>query len=238
MAKSLKRSYLLILTADMLWGFGFVASIWALSVFAPAEILFLRFLITILFAGLIFRQRLFRDVNWSLLKIAFIPSLFLFGELFFQVNGLAYTSASKAGFITTLFIFFVPALEALFFRKKIGLFHWGFVGLGLIGSFLLTDPTASSADSLWGDGLVLLSSLFASFHIISVEKISRDTDDLFSLNIFQCFWCLLWALPQFILITSPSNWSADSSQSIFGLLFLSLGTTLLAFYFQLKAQKN
>lgn len=234
----MRTAYFHILTADILWGFGFVASIWALNAFAPAEILFLRFLITIIFSIVIFRKRLFRHSNWSLLKQAFVPSFFLFGELFFQINGLPYTSASKAGFITTLFIFFVPALESLFFRKKIGLLHWCFVGLALMGSFFLTQPTASSADTLWGDVLILLSSLFASFHIISVEKISRVEKDLFGLNIFQCFWCLLWAIPQFIWVAQPASWLTGSAKSVSGLLFLSLGPTLVAFYFQLKAQNK
>ena len=158
------------------------------------------------------------------------------GEIFFQMLGLKYTTATKAGFITILFIVLVPLIEKIFFLKKINKIHWLWVLVSIVGvKFILGGEILSSLN--FGDTMMLISCLFASMHIISIDRVSNKIDSPFAFNIYQVLWCFLFSVP-FIFIDPIINLQNLTSISIIGLIIVSLGTTLLAFYFQLRAQKN
>ena len=73
----------------------------------------------------------------KLLFAGTIAGLFLFAACSFQQVGLQYTTAGKSGFITGLYIFFVP-LIGLFFGQKTGSATWIGAMVALIGLYLLS----------------------------------------------------------------------------------------------------
>ena len=79
-----------------------------------------------------------------------------------QQIGIGYTTVSKAGFITALYVVVVPIL-GLFFHKKVPGLIWGCVGLSVVGLYLLCMSGGASLGT--GDIMVCLCALAFSFHI-------------------------------------------------------------------------
>lgn len=92
----------------------------------------------------------------------------------FQQFGVSYTTAGKAGFITTLYVVIVPILSILL-RKRVRPIMWLCVVLGAIGLYLLcmTDKSFSLA---FGDMLVLICAVFFAVHIMTVDYFTTKAD--------------------------------------------------------------
>lgn len=117
--------------------------------------------------------------SWSnpvLLKGGALCGLFLTVASLFQQAGLQYTTAGKAGFLTSLYIVIVPVL-GIFLGRKGGVKLWLAVALALVGAFLLS--VAGEALSIqMGDALELCCALFFSFHILVIDKFSPQVDGI------------------------------------------------------------
>ena len=98
----------------------------------------------------------------------------LFVASSFQQFGVNYTTAGKAGFITTLYVVFVPIISVLL-RKKVRPVMWLCVVLGAVGLYLLC-MTDSSFRLTFGDSLVLLCAVFFAVHIMTVDHFITKAD--------------------------------------------------------------
>ncbi len=109
------------------------------------------------------------------IKYSLIIGLIFFFACNFQQFAFYYSTAGKIAFITALYMFFVP-LFGLFFGKRVSLLTWISVFFGFTGLyFLCIDPKDISSINL-GDILALICSIFYSFHILIIEKVSNDKD--------------------------------------------------------------
>lgn len=90
-----------------------------------------------------------------------------------QQYGLIYSSAGKAGFITSLYIIFVP-LAGMFFRHKVSFLHWFAVALALSGSWMLCDPGAGNIST--GDIWLFVCALLFAGHILVISHFAPKTD--------------------------------------------------------------
>lgn len=240
MAKKRQGSAILeLLLAAALWGFGFVATVWCLKVFSVLELTFLRFLLASLI-GLPFV--LVSLKNHSLrrkFRMSFVPALWLMGTLILQTWGLVYTTPTKSAFITTLYVVFVPLLEAFLARRKIPLTIWGCVLIALIGTALIVDLGFSDLNI--GDVMTFISALFATGQIYWMGSVSGKIAKPFVFNIYQCFWSVLFVLPLLYGSDLPhkllliGEWP---SLAFVGLLSLAIGSTVIAFYLQVRAQQQ
>ena len=91
-----------------------------------------------------------------------------------QQYGLIYSSAGKAGFITSLYIIFVPA-AGIFFRHKVSVLHWFAVALALVGSWLLCEPGSGTALQI-GDVWLFVCALLFSCHILVIDHFAPKAD--------------------------------------------------------------
>ncbi len=91
-----------------------------------------------------------------------------------QQVGLAYTSAGKAGFITALYIVFVP-LAGIPLRRGCGKAAWLGVIFSTVGLFLLCglNGAESVAGELRGNVLVFLCAITFTAHILVVDHFSE-----------------------------------------------------------------
>lgn len=83
-----------------------------------------------------------------------------------QQIGVAYTTVSKAGFITALYVIIVPLLD-LFIHRKVAPLVWGCAVLSAIGLYLLCMSGPASINK--GDILVLLCAITFSLHILAID---------------------------------------------------------------------
>jgi len=107
--------------------------------------------------------------------------------------GFAASTAGKAGFITGLYVVFVP-IFGLLLAQRTGWGTWVGAGFAVIGMYLLsvtTDMTIS-----FGDALVLVSALFWAGHVLLIGKLSPGMDavDAVKLSTVQFAICAVLSL--------------------------------------------
>jgi len=90
-----------------------------------------------------------------------------------QQIALIYVTASKTGFLTTLYIIIVP-LMGLFLKKKLYWNTWISVIIAVVGLYLLTI-----ADSLrleFGDTILIISAFLWALHILVIDHFAPKVD--------------------------------------------------------------
>ena len=117
-----------------------------------------------------------------------------------QQHGMAFTTASKAGFITALYVVIVPILS-IFIRRRPPFHIWLCVLVALIGMYLLC-MTAERFSLEIGDSFVLASALFFSFQILILDHFSPLVDGVrlsriqfFVVAVISTFFMLLIERP-------------------------------------------
>lgn len=237
-----KRQATLELTfAGVLWGFGFVATVWALQAFSPVETLVLRFVIATLAGELLYF--LFRGPNFTTLREELAGSLpagiLLGGMLLLQTIGLQYTTATKSGFLTSLYVILVPLFSAWLLRKKNHWRNYALALLALAGTFVLMDANLTEFNQ--GDLWTLGCSVFAAFHILYIGHVSGKVGNAFRFNNLQSMWCLLALLPLLALpdTSAPPGTATGASGWLpwIGVLCLGMGSSVIAFSLQIRSQK-
>jgi drug/metabolite transporter (DMT)-like permease len=232
------------------WGFGFVATQWALNTWSPLGVLLLRFSGALVLGEALHwmfrmsRPRVPRDLlkekkMWSRDLFLALPAGVLLGSfLLMQTIGLLDTTATKSGFITTLYVVFVPFLNMLLFRKKQPL---QIIVLGMVasvGMFFLMDMHLATltADMNVGDLWTLASAVLAAGHIIYIGRIVDKVKDPFRLNNYQSLWAMLTIAPT-VFFSSDLQHSPIESRAVIGLVVLAAACSVLAFFVQVRSQK-
>jgi drug/metabolite transporter (DMT)-like permease len=165
--KRLKADATLLLVASF-WGLAFVAQRTAAE--SSGVFLFngMRFLLGML-CLLPFAWRdgsLSQASNWrgSGLRGTLVAGLLLFAAGTLQQMGLRYTTAGNAGFITGLYVVFIPVILALGGKKHLRPAIWAASLMAVAGLFLLS--TGGRLRLALGDALVLASAVMFAFHVI------------------------------------------------------------------------
>lgn len=224
--------------AGTLWGFGFVATVWALQSLSTPAIIFYRFFGAFLIGLLLL---LLWKKPWSLLKsealLTLSPGLILWFMLLFQTYGLQMTTATNSGFITTLYVIWVPLFRFLYHRERMGWLYWISVAMALAGTLLILNWNSFDIQHLnTGDFLTLICSILAAYHIIIVGKRAPLSKNDFAFNTFQSMWT---ALPCLLLIPISQKWNLMALDSLgwIGMVSLTFGSSLIAFFLQVRAQR-
>lgn len=223
--------------AASLWGFGFVGTVWALKDMNFFELTWLRYVLAAVVGLPFFVFRRGRYRLKELLTLSFWPALLLLATLLLQTWGMHYTTATKSGFITTLYVVFVPLLESILHRKTPRARVWACVFAALIGTALIVDLGFSDLNR--GDLLTLLCALAATVQIYIMGRISPRVREPFLFNLVQCWWAT-FVLSPFIFrqpllhhLDLAALWTWTTWAGVLGLAF---GSTMLAFYLQVRAQ--
>ena len=186
---------LLLLVTALVWGFGFVAQRAGMEYVGPFTFNGIRFLLGgICLLPLIWRT----DQTMSAEIAAAIPSRkagFLAGCLLFcgaslQQVGLLYTSAGKAGFITGLYVIFVP-IFGLVLGQRTSCGTWLGALLATIGMYFLSVRVDFTIGA--GDLFVLAGAGFWALHVLLLGYLSPRTHPV-RLAMVQFLYCGLFSL--------------------------------------------
>ena len=180
-----------MLLAAAIWGFAFVAQREGMETMGPFLFNAARFFIgsAVLFPLVWYLSKknktpTNKETSTKKLLIAgTIAGLFLFLASSFQQVGIQYTTAGKAGFITGLYIFFVP-LIGIFFGQRTGSGTWLGAFIAVIGLYLLSINDDFSIAR--GDLLQLICAVFFAAHILVVGYVAKRMDPL-KLSLIQYF---------------------------------------------------
>jgi drug/metabolite transporter (DMT)-like permease len=258
-----------LILAGALWGFGFVAAVWALDEMGPLTITFLRFAIASVVGmalarlAMIFNPQLRHAISLDQFKLALTPGILISLTLIIQTWGLQYTTATKSGFITTLYVLIVPFIEKIWLKRDLPRYHLFFASIAFIGvaficdipSLFYSEITQSSIEAAapldmtdaakrlheklswnFGDFLTLICAGLASLHILWFGTNNKKVKSAFVFNNLQSIWACFIPL---IFAVTLEKWPTvvPSGKPLVGLLMLTFGSTLIAFALQVRAQQ-
>ncbi len=175
------KSDFILLLAAIIWGFAFVAQRVGMDYVGPFTFNGVRFSlgVLVLLPFLLTNRRNpekskpYPEKNWVLIIGSLVTGLFLFGGVSLQQVGLQTTTAGKAGFLTGLYVIFVP-LIGIFFHHKTGIFVWLGVVLSAVGLYFLSITKNFSINH--GDLLVLACAVVFSGHVLMISWLSPKMD--------------------------------------------------------------
>lgn len=187
--KETKSIFLLLLTAAI-WGFAFVAQrvgMQHVGAFTFNGVRFalgsLSLLPVIYFSGRESKNK--RDSEESkelegtdaktIIRSGILAGLALFMASSFQQVGLIYTTAGKAGFITSLYIVIVPIL-GIFLKQKTHITTWLGALIAVIGLYLLSISENFTIE--FGDFLEIIGAFFWAVHIQLIDRYIKDIDPI------------------------------------------------------------
>jgi len=229
-------NFLLLVTAA-LWGFAFVAQRLGSESLDAFSFNALRFALGAIFV----RFALYRSFRKASALIL-LPGVVLFIAASLQQIGVFYTSAGSAGFITGLYVVFVPIIGLWrgqrVTRKVIAAILLAVIGLYLINSF-------QSLEISLGNLLVLISAMFFAWHVQIVDKLSKiHSTGLLAFNQFAVCALLstvsavIWRLfmhPQDLI---SGMYLAGIRSAFWPILYGGLISVGIAYTLQIKAQQK
>ena len=166
-------------------------------------------------------------------KWMLIAGFFLFIGSALQQAGMLYTTAGNAGFITSLYVVFIPILLFFMFDEKP---HWVFmvaIVIAMTGAFLLS--TGGKFDGIHiGDLLEVIGALFWAFHVVILGKYAHNFEAM-SFSVGQLLVCGALNLGVGLVIEPMPAFNMNYLYAIGYTAFLSLG---LCYTLQIWAQKH
>jgi drug/metabolite transporter (DMT)-like permease len=148
-----------------------------------------------------------------------------------QQAGLESTTAGNAGFITTLYVVFVPILLVIFWKEKIHWLAWLGAFIAIIGSLLLS--TAGTMRLSKGDALVLVGSIFWALHLILVSRAVRHMD----LITFSAGQYIIAGIFNLLLNFNKQVPPLEAGSSWWTILYIGLLSTAVGYTLQGLGQK-
>lgn len=149
-----------------------------------------------------------------------------------QQIGILYTTVGKAGFITTLYIIFVPLLGILLKKKVPGIVWFGAV-MAAVGLYLLCMEERFSLSP--GDTFIILCALAFAVHIMVIDYFSPKVAGIY-LSCMQLFVCGVLSLITAFLLESPSL--AQLKDGMVSLLYAGIMSCGVGYTLQIIGQKG
>lgn len=234
---SLARSNMLLLLTAVIWGSSYIFQKLAMNTMDPFIYNALRFFLAALF---LIPVRYIRrgDMNIMdssdkkhILIVSFVAGFVLYIAAAFQQIGLGLTTVSNAGFITGLYILFVP-LIGITLGHRYGKGIWVAILIACSGLYLLSGMTDFYMQK--GDLFILISAFFWASHLMIIDFVSKRHHPI-AFAVRQFFVCgvlsLITAiiLDERLIITGGIEWFYIF---INGFLAIAIGYT-----FQIVGQK-
>lgn len=243
MNKKLKGNLLLLLTA-FIWGSAFVAQSVGMEHIGPFTFNTVRNIIATLFLLVVvlfldFQKKKSADYappaayeKKMLLHGGLACGIILFIAGSLQQVGLMYTTAGKAGFITTLYVVIVPVF-GLVLGKKVSTKIWICVVAAAIGLYLLSITESFTIGR--GDFLVFLCAICYSFHILVIDYFSPKVDGV-KMSCIQFLIVGIVSMIPALLFESPDLHSILISMK--PILYAGVLSSGVGYTLQIVAQKD
>ena len=232
-----KGSVLLLITA-FIWGSAFVAQSVGNDLIKPYTFNCLRSIIGAisLIPVYLFMKKKYpkKYDNFKSFKTGLFSGLVLTIATNLQQVGLVYTEAGKAGFITSLYILFVPLLGIIFFRNKVAKKLWISIAIAIIGFYFLSIYGNNFKLEL-GDSLLLICGVFFALQILIIDKFIKNTNVIL-VSIVQLI--VVFILTGFIMIYQEPFVLSTVKEAWFPLLYAGMLSSGIAYTLQIFGQRD
>ena len=213
---------LCLIIATFLWGSSFIALKYAIAIYDPALVIFLRMLTTLVISLCLWRYVIrfeYQKGDWKYLVGMSLAEPCLY--FLFEGHAMEYTSASQAGVIVSCLPIIVAFLA--YISKSIVV---GFT-LCIGGSMLLTllSPSSEQAPNpILGNFLELMAMVCAAFYTVSIKHLANRYSPL-TLIALQGISGSLFFAPFLFFIDLPSENQHDLT-ALMSILYLGSCVTL------------
>ena len=230
-------SIIALFLTSAIWGLAFVAQRQGMESLDPFIFNSIRFALGAFVVGVLgfrsFRKQ--PGIPWSL-------GLVLFMGASLQQIGLVRSTAGNAGFITGLYVVFVPIL-GLFRQYKINRQTFLAIILAVSGLYMINDNSDLAVSV--SNGLILIGAMFWAVHMHLVDKLIKKYDTLF-LAFTQFTICALLSLIVGViynLFIQPEIFLSEQiflniRQAGWALLYSGLISAGIAYTLQVFAQRK
>lgn len=240
-----KGSLALLLTA-VLWGTGFISQKIGLNYLPPLSFNAIRELMAVLVLGPLAvrelrrsgylssapRQHIIEMRKRRLLAAGVICGFCLFAGSATQQIGLMTVSAGKSGFISAVYIVFVPVFSVIIGSRvsKRSVFC---VALAMLG-FAVMSLSGGLEKATAGDWLTLISAAGFAAQIVAVNYF-LDKDNAIIISALQMFFAGTFGLILALITENPTLSAVRLAMPV--LLYQTLVPTTLGYTFQIVGQK-
>lgn len=232
-------SNFVLLSVTFVWGATFTLTKDALSHVSVFQYLSARFIIAsvLLILMSIFSREARTSFQMSTFKLGTLLGVILFAVYALQTWALHFTTPAKAGFLTGLFVVFVPLLGIFFLKVWPTERIWVGVVLAIAGlAFLCGQELLHLAV---GDVSLLLCAVFVALQIIFIEKHGAKTNSLALATVeitVLCICCCIVTL--FQIHTDPIHLSDWLNPTVlWAILICAIPATAIAYWVQNVFQK-
>lgn len=150
-----------------------------------------------------------------------------------QQLGIGLTTVGKAGFITALYIVFVP-VAGIFQKRKLPASVWISVALGVVGLYFLCMQGSFTLQK--GDALILLCAFGYTAHILIIDHFSPKADCI-KMSCIQFFVCALLSAVFTVIDGSIPTWE-QIGEAIIPILYTGVMSSGVGYTLQIIAQKD
>lgn len=182
------------------WGSSYLLMKVGTGAVPPFSLIALRFGIAFVVVAAIFSRRLAKTRVSTLARAAVLGAL-MFALFGFLMTGIGQTSASNAGFLTSLAVVFVPVINAVVRRRAPGARMTAGVAVTLLGIALLSLHGSLTLSP--GDALCVMGSIFYALFIVATDRLSTKEDPLL-LGVWQLGFAALFGLVATNLFEAPA----------------------------------
>lgn len=236
--KEVKSVFILLLTAAI-WGFAFVAQrvgMQHVGAFTFNGVRFALGSISLLPVIYFFNRKNKEQPKEeadlkTTIKSGLIAGSVLFIAASLQQIGLIYTTAGKAGFITSLYIVLVPIIGILF-KQKTHMKTWIGALTAVIGLYFLSINESFTIE--FGDFLEIVGALFWACHILLIDRFVKNVDAI-KLSSIQFATCAVFSMIT-AFITEDVN-AAGISGALVPILYGGIMSAGVAYTLQAVGQK-
>ncbi|MEI2302323.1 DMT family transporter [Ensifer sp. MJa1] len=230
------QANLFLLVSGAIWGAGFVAQSTAMDSISPFWFITLRFAIATLVAmplAIMETKRAAEPLKLSTVRNFIFIGLALFAGAATQQLGLLDTSVTNSGFLTGLYVVFVPVLSVLFLRRKPHWVIWPGALMALFGIFLLSGGALSALTG--GDYLTIVCALFWAVQMLLIGIFAPSSGRPMLLSMTQFAVCAVLGFLVAIR-TGPLSFAAVDG-ALFEILYAGIFSSGVAFILQVVGQR-
>lgn len=231
-----KKAIVLLFLASFLWGMAFIFQSLASGKIGPIYFtgirMLLGFVVLIPFLIKVFKKH---KGDKEYFKTAFLGG-FVCGlttavPSILQQIGLIYTTAGKAGFITSLYILFVPLLSIVL-GKKVSLKTWLCIAAATAGAFLLCGNASGKINK--GDLYIFICALLFAIQIMCIDHFVAKLEGI-DLSSLQFLFAGIISL--IVAVFTETLEFADIKASIIPILYTGIISCAVAYSLQVIGQK-
>ncbi|MGE5702888.1 MAG: DMT family transporter [Clostridia bacterium] len=239
----MSRNNVMLILSVILWGASIPPTKWALETVEPMTLTFLRLgLASLLFVPYAWNKSK-RDngsvpIPWKrLCSLSFtgVAGYFLLGY-----SGMALTSGVHISIIDATLPLFTMLLAFFYLKERIVWQQWVGLMIGLGGVLLITlQGSDANGSSLSGDLLILVSCIIWAVYIIQMKR--PKGEETINSELFTSLLLLLGAamiLPFAVVETVYYGLPAFPAKTIVSLIFLTFGSSILAYWLWNKAVES